>query len=87
LFDFLDTHGLLPEPRTEVDAVVIPTGIELLDAVRSVAKALRGADVRAVTPLELGKEIQRADKAEACVVRIAVTTTPSAVGELLARRR
>ncbi|MGH3683952.1 MAG: histidine--tRNA ligase [Pseudonocardiaceae bacterium] len=114
LFDFLDTHGLLPEPRPEVDAVVIPTGIELLDAARSVAKALRGADVRTVTPLELrklGKEIQRADKAGACVVviigpedwsagyvtirdlttgdqqRITVGATPSAVGELLARRR
>lgn len=73
LFDFLGTHGLLPEPRTDVDAVVIPTETELFDAARSVARALRGAGIRTVTPLDsrkLGKEIQRADRAGARVVVI-----------------
>lgn len=73
LFDFLDTHGLLPEPRTEVDAVVIATAPELFEAVRSVAKAIRGVGVRTYAPLDprkLGKEIQRADKAGARVVVI-----------------
>jgi histidyl-tRNA synthetase len=73
LFDFLGTHGLLPEPRTEVDAVVIATDAELTDAARSVAKGLRGAGVRTSTPLDvrkLGKEIQRADKSGARVVVI-----------------
>jgi histidyl-tRNA synthetase len=73
LFDFLGTHGLLPEPRTEVDAVVIATDAELADAARSVAKGLRGAGVRTSTPLDvrkLGKEIQRADKVGARVVVI-----------------
>ena len=73
LFDFLETHGLLPAPSAEVDAAVIPTGPELVDAARAVAKALRGAGVRTTTPLELrklGKEIQRADKAGARLVVI-----------------
>ncbi len=73
LFDFLDTHGLLPTPSAEVDATVIPTGTELVDAARTVAKALRDAGVRTTTPLDLrklGKEIQRADKAGARVVVI-----------------
>lgn len=73
LFDFLDTHGLLPAPAAEVDAAVIPIGTELLDAARTVAKALRAAGVRTTTPLEsrkLGKEIQRADKAGARLVVI-----------------
>ncbi|HEY7592949.1 MAG TPA: His/Gly/Thr/Pro-type tRNA ligase C-terminal domain-containing protein, partial [Actinophytocola sp.] len=73
LFDFLGTHGLLPQPRAEIDAAVIATDAELADAARSVAKGLRGAGVRTSTPLEvrkLGKEIQRADKAGARVVVI-----------------
>ena len=72
LFDFLGTHGLLPEPRGEVDAAVI-TAEELSDAARGVAKGLREAGVRTSTPLDvrkLGKEIQRADKAGARVVVI-----------------
>lgn len=73
LFDFLGTHGLLPQPRAEIDAAVIATDAELADAARSVAKGLRGAGVRTATPLDtrkLGKEIQRADKAGARVVVI-----------------
>lgn len=73
LFDFLGTHGLLPEPRGEVDAAVIVTDAELSDAARGVAKGLRDAGVRTSTPLDvrkLGKEIQRADKAGARVVVI-----------------
>ena len=73
LFDFLGTHGLLPEPRAEVDAVVIATDAELADAARTVARGLRGAGVRTSTPLEvrkLGKEIQRADKSGARVIVI-----------------
>lgn len=73
LFDFLGTHGLLPEPRAEVDTVVIPTADELLDAARAVARTVRAAGVRTLTPLEsrkLGKEIGRADRAGARVVVI-----------------
>jgi histidyl-tRNA synthetase len=73
LFDFLGTHGLLPQARSEIDAAVIATDAELADAARSVAKGLRGAGVRTSTPLDfrkLGKEIQRADKAGARVVVI-----------------
>jgi histidyl-tRNA synthetase len=73
LFDFLGTHGLLPQPRTEVDAVVIATDAGLAEPARTVAKGLRGAGVRTSTPLEvrkLGKEIQRADKSGARVVVI-----------------
>jgi histidyl-tRNA synthetase len=73
LFDFLGTHGLLPEPRNEVDAVVIATEADLVEAARTVAKALRDAGVRTSTPLDirkLGKEIQRADKSGARVVVI-----------------
>lgn len=73
LMDFLGTHGLLPQPRGGVDAVVLPTGPELLDAAREAARRLRAAGVRTTTPLELrrlGKEIGRADKAGARAVVI-----------------
>jgi histidyl-tRNA synthetase len=73
LFDFLGTHGLLPEPRNEVDAVVIATEADLVEAARTVAKGLRDAGVRTSTPLDirkLGKEIQRSDKSGARVVVI-----------------
>ncbi|HWL86508.1 MAG TPA: histidine--tRNA ligase, partial [Polyangiaceae bacterium] len=73
LFDFLDTHGLLPAPRNEVDVVVIPVAEELLDAARQVAGRLRTAGLRTSTPLELrklGKELARADRAGARAVVI-----------------
>lgn len=73
LIDFLDTHGLTPKPRSEVDVVVIPVIEELTDASREVAGRLRKAGLRTSTPVELrklGKELTRADKAGARAVVI-----------------
>lgn len=73
LFDFLDTHGLLPESSAEVEVAVIPTEESLLPVARQVAGQLRQAGLRASTPLDvrkLGKEISRADKVGASVVVI-----------------
>ncbi|MGQ0841874.1 histidine--tRNA ligase [Actinokineospora sp.] len=73
LFDFLDTHGLTPEPRSDVDVVVIPLAEELFGVARRVARSTRAAGVRATTPLDLrklGKEIQRAVKSGAFAVVI-----------------
>ncbi|WP_026360334.1 histidine--tRNA ligase [Amycolatopsis nigrescens] len=73
LIDFLQTHDLLPSPRSEVDVVVIPVTEELADAARTVATRLRTAGLRTSTPLEqrkLGKELGRADKAGAQAVVI-----------------
>jgi histidyl-tRNA synthetase len=73
LFDFLDTHGLLPQPRSEADVVVIPTQESLHEAARTVAQQLRQAGLRTTVPLELrklGKEIGRADKAGAGAIVI-----------------
>ncbi|PXY37259.1 histidine--tRNA ligase [Prauserella flavalba] len=73
LMDFLGTHGLLPQPKAEVDVVVIPVTENLGDAARTVATSLRRSGVRTSVPLEfrkLGKELGRADKAGARVVVI-----------------
>jgi histidyl-tRNA synthetase len=73
IHDFLDTHGLLPQPRSEVDVVVIPIEQELLEPARTVARQLRAAGWRTNTPLELrklGKELTRADRAGAQAVVI-----------------
>jgi histidyl-tRNA synthetase len=73
LFDFLETHNLLPEPRSEADVVVIPLDAELAGAAREVAGRLREGGRRTVVPFEprkLGKEIARADKAGAKAVVI-----------------
>ncbi|MEU0789629.1 histidine--tRNA ligase [Amycolatopsis sp. NPDC005961] len=73
LMDFLDTHGLSPAPRSEVDVMVIPVTEDLSDAARSVASSLRAAGLRTSTPIEhrkLGKELGRADKAGAVAVVI-----------------
>ena len=73
LIDFLDTHGLTPAPRSEVDVMVIPVTEELTDAARQVARSLRAAGLRTSTPIEhrkLGKELTRADKAGAAAVVI-----------------
>jgi histidyl-tRNA synthetase len=73
IHDFLGTHGLLPQPRREVDVVVIPTDADLEEPARQVARSLRAAGVRTSTPLELrklGKELARADRAGAQVVVI-----------------
>jgi histidyl-tRNA synthetase len=73
LLDFLQTHGLAPEPRSEVDVMVVPVAEELSDQARTVAGKLRKAGLRTSTPLELrklGKELARADKAGARAVVI-----------------
>jgi histidyl-tRNA synthetase len=73
LHDFLQTHGLLPEPRNEVDVVVIPVGAELDGAARQVARQVRASGLRVSTPLEsrkLGKELARAHRAGARAVVI-----------------
>jgi histidyl-tRNA synthetase len=73
LIDFLETHGLAPAPRSEVDVMVIPVTEDLSDAARSVASSLRAAGLRTSTPIEhrkLGKELTRADKAGAVAVVI-----------------
>jgi histidyl-tRNA synthetase len=73
LMDFLQTHRLAPEPRNEVDVVVVPVSEELADQARAVASRLRKAGLRTSTPLEprkLGKELTRADKAGARAVVI-----------------
>ncbi|MDQ3987670.1 MAG: histidine--tRNA ligase [Actinomycetota bacterium] len=73
LCDFLETHGLSPAPRADVDVVVLPVDEDLAPAAREVARACRTAGLRTLTPLDsrkLGKEIQRADRLGAGVVVI-----------------
>nr|WP_278250877.1 MULTISPECIES: histidine--tRNA ligase [unclassified Actinopolyspora] len=73
IIDFLDTHGLLPQPRSDVDVVVIPTQGTLFEPARRAARSLRSAGLRTTTPLEvrkLGKELSRAAKAGAQAVVI-----------------
>lgn len=73
LIDFLNTHGLAPQPRSEVDVVVIPVTADEVGAARSVARELRSAGLRTSVPLELrklGKELTKADKAGARAVVI-----------------
>jgi histidyl-tRNA synthetase len=77
LHDFMEEHGLLPAPRADVEAVVIPVGVELLSDCRAIARDLRGAGVRTSTPLEprkLSKELIRADQSGA---RVAVVVAPN----------
>ena len=76
LMDFLDTHGLLPAPAAEADAVVVPLTEELYPAARTVAAGLRAAGLSTSVSLEqrkLGKELTRAAKAGA---RVAVVVGP-----------
>jgi histidyl-tRNA synthetase len=73
LMDFLGTHALLPESRSEVDVAVIPVDETLAEASRQVARDLRQAGLRTSTPLEfrkLGKELARANKSGARVAVI-----------------
>ncbi len=73
LFDFLDSHGLLPDPRNDIDVAVIPLDTNLESPARDIARRLRGAGHRVATPLthrKLGKELARADKAGADAVVI-----------------
>lgn len=87
LFDFLETHGLLPKPVPEADVVVIPSQSDLYDAAVTVARTLRRDGWRTTVPLEprkLGKEIGRADKGGA---RVIVILGPSdwAAGDVVVR--
>ena len=87
LFDFLETHGLLPKPAPEADVVVIPSQPDLHDAAVTVARSLRRGGWKTTVPLEprkLGKEIGRADKAGA---RVIVIVGPSdwAAGNVVVR--
>ncbi|BCL16675.1 histidine--tRNA ligase [Micromonospora sagamiensis] len=87
LFDFLETHGILPEPLPEADVVVIPSQADLYEQAASVARILRGSGWRTSVPLEprkLGKEISRADKTGA---RAIVIVGPSdwAAGNVVVR--
>jgi histidyl-tRNA synthetase len=73
LFDFLDTHGLLPAPEAECDVIVVPLEEDLFSAARDIARDLRAAGHRTALPLEprkLGKELKRADRSGARVVVI-----------------
>jgi len=63
LFDFLDVHGLTPEPRPESDVTVIALDGALVDAACELARTLRAAGLRTTVPFEprkLGKELTRA---------------------------
>lgn len=87
LFDFLETHRLLPEPLPEADVVVIPSQADLHEASVSVARTLRRSGWRTSVPLEprkLGKEVGRADKSGA---RVIVIVGPSdwAAGSVVVR--
>ena len=42
LFDFLDSHGLLPDPRNDIDVAVIPLDTNLESPARDIARRLRG---------------------------------------------
>jgi histidyl-tRNA synthetase len=71
--DFLETHGLLPQPRSEADVAVIPVTGDLSGAARDVARQLRRAGWRTSVPVEvrrLGREIARAGKAGVRVIVI-----------------
>ena len=73
LIDFLDTHGLTPAPRSEVDVMVIPVTEDLVGRGPLGGGSLRAAGLRTSTPIEhrkLGKELTRADKAGAVAVVI-----------------
>ncbi|MDQ1295235.1 MAG: histidyl-tRNA synthetase [Actinomycetota bacterium] len=73
LFNFLDSHGLLPAPAPALDVSVVAITADQFDAACDIARRLRAAGLRTATPLEhrkLGKEIQRSEKAGARVVII-----------------
>lgn len=65
LFDFLNTHNLIPDPDTSPQVVVIPQNKDLMGEMRTIALKLREAGIRTITPLEpagLGKEMKRANQ-------------------------
>ena len=68
--DFLQTHGLLPEPLAATDAAVLPLEEGLFGAARSGAAGLRAAGLRTTVALEqrkLGKDLTRVGRAGALV--------------------
>ncbi len=54
LKDFLETHGLLPKPASSIDVFVSLPKLEMRPQAESIARALRLAGSRTVTPLEAG---------------------------------
>jgi histidyl-tRNA synthetase len=87
LFNFLDSHGLLPTPAPALDVAVVGLSEDQFDVTHDLARRLRGAGLRTATPLEqrkLGKEIQRAEKSGAQVVVI-VGDEELARGEVVVR--
>jgi histidyl-tRNA synthetase len=85
--DFLQTHGLLPEPAAATDAAVLPLDEELFGAARSVAAGLRAAGLRTTVALEqrkLGKDLTRVAKAGA-LVAVLVGAEDWARGEVTVR--
>ena len=85
--DFLQTHGLLPEPAAATDAAVLPLDGELFGAARSVAAGLRAAGLRTTVALEqrkLGKDLTRVAKAGA-LVAVLVGAEDWARGEVTVR--
>jgi histidyl-tRNA synthetase len=53
LFDFLQTHGALPEPDVNPHAVVLPVSPALHRTAKELARELRKAGLRTILPLEL----------------------------------
>jgi histidyl-tRNA synthetase len=87
LFNFLDAHGLLPDPQPAFEVSVVPVAEEMWSAVGEVTARLRAAGLRAVAPLEprrLGKEIERAVRAGASVAVI-VGSDEWATGRVILR--
>ena len=65
LRDFLDTHGLLPKMESAVDVFVSLPKDEFHTRSEEIARALRGAGLRTVTPLEVagfGVQLKQAVK-------------------------
>lgn len=64
-FDFLETHGLIPEAKTMTDVMVGLFGAEGLTHALQIAQDLRAAGLNVesvLTPQKLGKQFQSADK-------------------------
>lgn len=63
LFDFLGTHGLLPEARTAPDVALLPLEAASRTELLTLAAELRAAGLRVVTPLAsrgVGKDLKDA---------------------------
>jgi len=63
LFDFLETHRLLPQPAIGPDVCVIALSADVRAPARAIADELRAAGLRVITPLEqqgLAKELKHA---------------------------